>query len=297
MKTGIIHRLVPADELLSVVHLPGLAFEAPLHYHTEYELIHVVAGSGVEFVGGGTAVYTPGTLTLIGGGVPHLHLCAVDERGTALCEVLYFPQKLFPLQLSDLPELRWIDSLLERSRCGVRFHGSREVDAFVSAMNRLDEAEGIGRVCILMELLDLLGRSCDFCCIDVTSEGRSRGLCGAEEPLWRVHRFLLGNYGRKLSLAEIASRAGMSPAALCRYFRRRTGRTVFDYVNAFRMAKVCSGLIRTDSSVAALAAEAGFCNLSHFNRLFRAATGMTPTEYRRSLGLDPSLRPQATASR
>ena len=284
MKQGIVHRMVPATELWSVAHLPELAFEAPLHYHTEYELIHVISGSGVEFVGGGTSPYAPGSLTLIGGGVPHLHLCAASERASALCEVLYFPQRLFPLHLSDLSELRWIDTLLERSRSGVRFTGGREVAAFVAAMKRIDEAEGVGRVCILFELLDFLGRSGDYSCIDADVECRSAA-CGEDEPLWRVHRFLLGNLGRKLTLGEIACQAGMSPAALCRYFRRRTGRTVFEYANALRMARVCNGLMHTARPVAQVAAEAGFHNLSHFNRLFRMTTGMTPTAYRRNLGL------------
>lgn len=43
MKQGIVHRMVPATERLSVSHLSELAFEAPLHYHTEYELIHVIS--------------------------------------------------------------------------------------------------------------------------------------------------------------------------------------------------------------------------------------------------------------
>ncbi len=54
---------------------------------------------------------------------------------------------------------------------------------------------------------------------------------------------------------------------------------------AFRMARVCNGLLHTDLPVARIAAEAGFHNLSHCNRLFRLTTGMTPTAYRRNLGL------------
>lgn len=68
--------------------------------------------------------------------------------------MLYFPQRLFPVHLSELSELRWIDVLLERSRSGVRFTGEREVEAFVAAMKRIDGTEGVGRVCILFELLD-----------------------------------------------------------------------------------------------------------------------------------------------
>lgn len=52
--------MVPATDLRSVAHLPELAFEAPLHYHTEYELIHVISGSGVEFVGGESPRMLPG---------------------------------------------------------------------------------------------------------------------------------------------------------------------------------------------------------------------------------------------
>lgn len=180
--------MVPATERLSVSHLSELAFEAPLHYHTEYELIHVISGSGVEFVGGGSAPYVSGTLTLIGGGVPHLHLCAASDRASALCEVLYFPQRLFPVHLSELSELRWIDALLERSRSGVRFTGEREVEAFVAAMKRIDGTEGVGRVCILLELLDFLGRSGDYHCIDAGA-GPCAGVCGADEPLWRCTAF------------------------------------------------------------------------------------------------------------
>ena len=38
----------------------------------------------------------------------------------------------------------------------------------------------------------------------------------------------------------------------------------------------------TDRRVTDIAAETGFCDHSHFIKTFRAATGMTPNEFRRS---------------
>lgn len=60
MKQGIVHRMVPATERLSVSHLSELAFEAPLHYHTEYELIHVISGSGSSSWAAGAPRMHPG---------------------------------------------------------------------------------------------------------------------------------------------------------------------------------------------------------------------------------------------
>lgn len=67
---------------------PDLAFSAPLHYHAEYELIHVESGRGTEFVGSGFAPYEAGTLTLIGSHTPHLHLCDRETSAGATSDCL-----------------------------------------------------------------------------------------------------------------------------------------------------------------------------------------------------------------
>jgi AraC-like DNA-binding protein len=40
-------------------------------------------------------------------------------------------------------------------------------------------------------------------------------------------------------------------------------------------------LYESDEAITAIAYQAGFNNLSHFNRTFRGLTGTTPTVYRR----------------
>jgi len=42
-------------------------------------------------------------------------------------------------------------------------------------------------------------------------------------------------------------------------------------------------LAGSSASLSAIAAEAGFCDQSHFSRLFKQYTGVTPAEYRLAL--------------
>jgi AraC-like DNA-binding protein len=73
----------------------------------------------------------------------------------------------------------------------------------------------------------------------------------------------------------------MTPNAFSRFFRRSTGRTFGDYVNDVRLAQACRSLIEEDAAISEIAAQSGYGNLSHFNRRFRARTGMSPREFRR----------------
>ncbi len=57
--------------------------------------------------------------------------------------------------------------------------------------------------------------------------------------------------------------------------------TFQDVVKEARMARARALLRETDQTVEAVAAEAGYENVEHFNRLFKKCYGMTPVQYRR----------------
>jgi AraC-like DNA-binding protein len=50
---------------------------------------------------------------------------------------------------------------------------------------------------------------------------------------------------------------------------------------ASRRGQACRDLIETDKAITSIAYDAGFSNLSNFNRRFRDLKGTTPREYRR----------------
>jgi AraC-like DNA-binding protein len=53
-----------------------------------------------------------------------------------------------------------------------------------------------------------------------------------------------------------------------------------DYLGRLRIGRACMWLVETDRPISVIATDAGFSNLSNFNRRFRAARQMTPKEFR-----------------
>ncbi len=85
----------------------------------------------------------------------------------------------------------------------------------------------------------------------------------------------------QLSLAALASEAAMSPYHFLRTFRRMIGMTPHQYVLHTRLHRAAVGLRRSDQPVSSIAFEAGFNDLSTFNRRFRRVMGVSPGVYRR----------------
>jgi AraC-like DNA-binding protein len=88
-----------------------------------------------------------------------------------------------------------------------------------------------------------------------------------------------------LTVAGLAKRLSVPEYRLRRHINQRLGYRNFNaYVNAFRLKEASSWLAdptRRELPVLTIALEAGFQSIGPFNRAFKAATGCTPTEFRR----------------
>jgi AraC-like DNA-binding protein len=88
-----------------------------------------------------------------------------------------------------------------------------------------------------------------------------------------------------LSIASLATQLAVPEYRLRRLINQRLGHRNFNaFINSFRLAEARAALsdpaCRT-LPVLTIALEAGFQSIGPFNRAFKAATGFTPTEYRR----------------
>ena len=74
---------------------------------------------------------------------------------------------------------------------------------------------------------------------------------------------------------------GRSPSAFSRGFRRHTGMALVQYVNRLRINLACQHLMnQADRPITDICYDAGFNNLSNFNRQFLAQKGMPPSRFR-----------------
>ena len=91
--------------------------------------------------------------------------------------------------------------------------------------------------------------------------------------------------GEDLTVASLAARLAVPEYRLRRLINRRLGFRNFNaYVNAFRLDEARTALAdpaRRSLPVLSIALDAGFQSIGPFNRAFKAATGLTPSEFRR----------------
>jgi AraC-like DNA-binding protein len=88
------------------------------------------------------------------------------------------------------------------------------------------------------------------------------------------------DYHKPLSSTRIAARLGVSLSVFCRCFKEQTGRSFKDYVQDLRIAAASRLLIESESSIAYIASETGFQEPNFFSRVFRARTGLSPSQFR-----------------
>ena len=86
-----------------------------------------------------------------------------------------------------------------------------------------------------------------------------------------------------LTLSRLARMASMSRYHFLRTFRTVTGTTPYQYLLSLRLRHVSAGLARTSLPICTLVHEAGFGDLSTFNRRFRHSAKLTPRQFRWSV--------------
>ncbi|NPV93373.1 MAG: AraC family transcriptional regulator [Firmicutes bacterium] len=106
---------------------------------------------------------------------------------------------------------------------------------------------------------------------------------GAEDeslvPVRAISEYLDVNFGENISLLDLSRQFGVSPFHLVRQFTREIGIPPHRYQVQTRFVRALE-LLAAGNPVAAVAAETGFFDQSHFTRAFKKKFGVTPNQYR-----------------
>ena len=96
----------------------------------------------------------------------------------------------------------------------------------------------------------------------------------------KINDYINTHYQQEIRLKELADLAGMTPTALSRFFKIRSGKTISDYIIDIRLGYAARMLADTTHSVSEICYECGFNNLSNFNRIFKKKKDCSPKEFR-----------------
>jgi two-component system response regulator YesN len=116
--------------------------------------------------------------------------------------------------------------------------------------------------------------------------GRAAEMLGNQEPevssvIAKVKRYIETNLHLDMNREALAEHVYLNPAYLSRLFRKETGKSLTDFTVDLRLARAKTELAKTNVKISDIAGSVGYSNFSHFSKLFKKTTGLTPQEYRK----------------
>lgn len=256
-------------------------------HHDFFSLYVVRQGRGTHVIDGIPYAVARGDVYAMGLGQMHWF----RDCDALVTDTLHFAPQIFDGRtLEVLTALSGFQSLfveepLRRERNGGRWlHLTPERHALVSEALAELHAEWLSGTpegalltqALFLRLLVHLAR-------DHTQQGpRQTILEGAHDAtVAAAVEYLENHFTEALRITDVAARVFLSPDRFTEIFSSVMGRTPRDYLGHLRLERAKTLLRSTRHPISVIGLESGFGDAPYFTRVFHAATGLTPTEFRR----------------
>lgn len=272
----------------AVKYFPAYTNLAPQPHGVDALLVSFTArGTGRHWMN--DAVYPESSGSL---GITHygeVHSIVTDEEGMDIYNLYLDPRARplppVPAEFNNMLQVLFASREQFRHRLNRSIH-LRFADLFLplhclQAMLREMQQPAAGSAAVIDAMLRVFLIAC---CRNAMEEGMVPSLSDEAPPsAWVLdtYRFLDENYQSPISLDQLAARAHISKGYLCRAFKKQMGLSVVQYLTERRIQAAMQLLQNTDDKILSVALDAGFGDLSHFNRIFKRLTGLSPTVYRK----------------
>jgi len=253
------------------------------HSHTCFEITVVDFGSGVYTTNNKSYNMSPGDIFVFSSNEYHC-ITEVGDKGLKLTNMHFEPRYLWG---------NYIDSCSEANKNFCFGHSdafenkipSKKANIIYSYVEEIKkelnskESEYQLQVKSLLNLL-LINLVRNFNYSDQEISVNSLQF----KSLQHILNYIDEHFTEKLYLDELAEKAGMSPNYFSSFFKKISGISLWDYISNKRI-NMAVQLLRENGlgkNILEIATLCGFNNTTHFNKMFKRITGMTPTEYKKN---------------
>ncbi|HVW98410.1 MAG TPA: AraC family transcriptional regulator [Mucilaginibacter sp.] len=258
------------------------AFDAPYHFHAEYELTSILDGDGKRYVGSHMQNFSKGDLVLLGPNLPHCWKLEprkeIQEGASAI--VVQFDGEFLGSEFFNKNELGHIKRLFQKSSGGISFQGDTAAAVNKVLLSLGDEKNNFRLLIGLLEALQRLAQSAEYKLLDQNGMVGERSLA-EQERINPVFAYLVENFRKPVSLDVAAGIANMTTNAFCKYFKKITRKTFMETIIEYRLNYAIQQLVQTDKPVSEIAFESGFGDVSHFYKMFKVKMHISPLNYRK----------------
>jgi AraC-like DNA-binding protein len=252
------------------------------HYHVEYELVLIIKGAGKRMVGDSIERFEEGDLVLLGSNVPHEWLCDIsyfqhnEFSGEAI--VIQFKEDYLGGDFFKSPENKGLLKILNKSTRGCIFSNKSKEDISKLMLEMLYQNNS-SQFYTLFKIFNILASTNQYQLLSSPNFPTSF-LTQDSASLKKSIEYIMQNFQQKIQMKDLLKIANMSSTTFSLAFKQNYNLTFTEYLTKVRIGFACSLLSDTQLSISQISLQAGFENLSNFNRLFKKAKGFTPKEYR-----------------
>ena len=281
MKLKYKHTEKELDHSFYVARQKEPHLESNWHFHEEFELIYISKGTGIGIVGDNISNFRPPKLVLTGQWLPHVWKNDESHEGEGSVDVviLKFTRLLNNQEIFSLPEFSAIAAMLDLSQRGISF-GKKTIGKVRDLLEEVPASKNATSILSMLNILHILSQSKDYKLLATPEFTLPITLYG-ENRLNRIINYISENYHKTIDLKSLADEAAMTRSSVCRFFKNRTNKTIFQFVNEFRVGKACQLLINGDHSISEICFSTGFNSITSFNRVFKNYKNVTPGEFKK----------------
>lgn len=254
-------------------------FYDKLHQHEEIQLSLIVEGEGTLIVGDTINHYTKGDILIIGSHLPHVFKSDVIASKVSHMLTLFFSKSSFGNSFFEFEELKELEVFFKRSKHGFKVTSKHK--AIKELFFQLEKASKFNRFLILFQLLKLTSTANYKSLSSFVYDKKFTDNEGSR--MRNVFEYTMNHFNSEITLDGISEVANMTKNAFCKYFKKRTNKSYFTFLNELRIEQACKLLVSNkELSIVVIAEQSGFNNLSNFNRQFKAIKHQSPSEYRKN---------------
>ena len=245
-----------------------------MHHHNTYEIFYIIKGEREYFIEDKFFSLETGDLVIIPSGL--LHRTTGKEASRFLINFsLSALNRFFTEELIE--SLSISKPFVFRAEETKREHLLTLFNTIFAEYNKAAR-DGVSKTsAILAGYLYQILFTISFETNAYTANEYSNGTIG------NIVRYINENFNRIGTIEEIAERFYISKYHLCRLFNKNLGVGLITYLNTIKIREACKMIRDGALSLTDVATGVGFNSSSYFCKVFKAETGVSPSEYKKTL--------------
>ncbi len=191
--------------------------------------------------------------------------------------IIHFFPNFMGKELLEKPEAKQLNELFTKAAKGISFSEQTVIRAKMVMQQMLYE-KGLGRVALMLRLLDILAQSTSAKILS-SPYFNAVETSGEAQKINKVFDYIFHHFKNDIVLQDVANVIPMSTAAFCRFFKQKTNRTLIDFVKEIRIGHAARLLLEGHHNVTEACYDSGYKNISNFNKHFKEVKSLSPREF------------------